>query len=392
MTDRRGGGGRNVTQPPDVDVDLFEDAPCGYLLTDRTGLVTAANAEFLRLVGLDHDELVGRRTLASLLPVGARIYLETHLLPVIAYDGSVREVSLDLVRPDGVRVPVLLNAATIDRSAGSADLSLRAVFFETRDRHRYEQDLLAATAAAEQARLEATRLAQTLQQTLIPPAPPAIPHLSVAATYRPAGDGTTVGGDFYDFFEIDAASWMIVLGDVSGKGVEAAVVTSFVRYTVRALTVGLRDPAAILRSLDRALHAHETTRYCTLVLANLTRDDDGWTIRLSLAGHPPALLRDPDGRVVELGAFGSPVGLLDDPEFHTVEHRLGAETVTLYTDGVTEARYRRRLYGDLRLGDLLASLPPGPAEITEGIADAVLAYQHGDASDDIAIVSFGALP
>jgi len=185
---------------------------------------------------------------------------------------------------------------------------------------------------------------------------------------------------------------MVVLGDVSGKGVDAAVVTSFVRYTVRALTVAISDPADILRALDRALHAHETTRYCTLVLAKLTRDDGGWTIRLSLAGHPPALLRDPAGTVEELGVYGSPVGLVDEPEFHTVEHRLGAETVTLYTDGVTEARYRRRLYGDLRLTDLLASLPPGPAAITEGIADAVLAYQHGDASDDIAIVTFGALP
>jgi sigma-B regulation protein RsbU (phosphoserine phosphatase) len=355
-------------------------------------MITAANAEFRRLVNLEHAALVGRRTLASLLPVGARIYFETHLLPMIEHDGEVREVSLDLLRPDGSRVAVLLNAVTTESGNSSGDLSLRAVFIETRDRHRYEQDLLAATVAAEQARREATRLAQTLQQTLIPPAPPSIPHLHVAATYRPAGDGTTVGGDFYDFFQIDATTWTIVLGDVSGKGVDAAVVTSFVRYTVRALAMEHRDPAEMLRLLDRALHRHTTAHYCTLVLANLSWESDRWSIRLSLAGHPPALVRQPDGLVRELGLYGNPVGLLDAPQFHTVHHRLDAETVTLYTDGVTEARYDRRVYGEPRLMELIEALPHDPDALTEGIADAVLDYQHGDASDDIAIITFRATP
>jgi sigma-B regulation protein RsbU (phosphoserine phosphatase) len=227
---------------------------------------------------------------------------------------------------------------------------------------------------------------------LIPSAPPTIPHLDVAATYRPAGDGTTVGGDFYDFFQLDATTWTIVLGDVSGKGVDAAVVTSFVRYTVRALAIEHQDPAEVLRLLDRALHRHETAHYCTLVLAVLTWDGDCWTIQLGLAGHPPALVRQPDGSVRELGTFGSPVGLLDASHFHTVRHRLGAETVVLYTDGVTEARDGRRMYGEPRLKELVASLRADPETLSEGVADAVLDYQHGDASDDIAIVAFRAVP
>lgn len=392
MSARRDRGRRDGAVPVDIEDELFDDAPCGYILTDRTGLITAANAEFCRLVALDRDAIVGQRTLASLLPVGGRIYLETHLLPMIAHDGSVREVSLDLLRPDGTRVPVLLNADARDTPAGSG-LALRGVLIETRDRHRYEQDLLAATVAAEQARLEATTLAHTLQQTLIPPAPPEIPHLEVGATYRPAGDGTTVGGDFFDFFQLDDATWMVVLGDVSGKGVEAAVVTSFVRYTVRALAMEhVADQVEALRHLDRALHAHPTTHYCTLVLAGLTWLGDRWRIGVSLAGHPPALLRRPDGQVAELGRYGSPVGLVARPTFHTVEHDLAEETIVLYTDGVTEARRDERLFGDHRLGELIASLPPDPTELIEGIADAVLAYQHGDASDDIAIVAFRAVP
>ncbi|GAA1974026.1 SpoIIE family protein phosphatase [Nocardioides panacihumi] len=390
MTADDDGAGSAGREPHEDCLALFEDAPCGYVLTDPTGMITAANAEFHRMVGLARGELVGRRTLASLLPVGARIYLETHLLPVLEHDDAVREVSLDLLRPDGVRVPVLLNATTTANAEGVRDLSLRAVFIETSDRHRYERDLLTATQAAEEARREAARLAQTLQRTLIPPAPPEIEHLSIAATYRPAGDGSTVGGDFYDIFQLGPASWVIALGDVSGKGVEAAAVTSFVRYTLRALAIEHPDPAETLRLLDRALHAHETAHYCTLVLAHLGRTADRWTIRLSLAGHPPALIRQPDGTVRELGIYGSPIGLLDGPEFHTVSHELGDETITLYTDGVTEARHRRLLYGERRLGDLIASLPHDPVEITEGIANAVLDYQGGDASDDIAIVTLRA--
>jgi sigma-B regulation protein RsbU (phosphoserine phosphatase) len=387
MTESPGVAGSGDVFPLGLDDRLFEEAPCGYITTDPTGLITAANAEFRRLVGLDRADLVGRRTLTSLLSVGAGIYFETHLLPMLEHDGTVREVSLDLRRSDGTRVPVLLNASACGEP-GASGSSLRAVFLETRDRHRYEQDLLAAKTAAEQERLNAVRLAQTLQQTLIPPAPPEIPHLDIAAAYRPAGDGTVVGGDFYDFFQLDDTSWTVVLGDVSGKGVEAAVITSFVRYTVRALTIEHRDPQETLRLLDRALHGHQTVHYCTLVLVNLTWEDEGWTMRLSLAGHPAPLVRERDGRVWELGVYGTPVGLVEDAEFHTVEHRLGTETVTLYTDGVTDARNRRRPYGEGRLSDLLSALPHDPPAIADGIAGEILDYQDGDASDDIAIVTF----
>jgi sigma-B regulation protein RsbU (phosphoserine phosphatase) len=370
------------------DDDLFENAPCGYVVTDGSGLIVAANAEFHRLVGHPAGTLTGRRTLGSLLPIGGRIFLETHLLPMLEHDGVVREIAIDLLRSDGERVPVLVNATTA--SDTSQGVGLRVVFLETRDRHRYERDLLQATRAAERARREATDLAQTLQQTLIPPAPPAIPHLSIAATYRPAGDGTVVGGDFYDVFQVGLPAWMVVLGDVSGKGVSAAAVTAFVRHSVRALAVEHPDPADLLHRLDRALHLDDTGHYCTLVVARLVWHDGRWSISLALAGHPPPLLRTPDGGTRELGRYGSPVGLVEHPIFHTVEHDLGDETITFYTDGVTEARNGRHLYGEDRLHALLTELPHEPSAITEGIAGAVLDYQEGTAVDDIAIVSFAA--
>ena len=371
-----------------VEGDLFEEAPCGYVVTDDTGLIVAANEEFHRLVGHPRGTVAGRRTLASLLPVGGRIFLETHLLPMLEHDGVVREIAIDLLRSDGERVPVLVNASTTPRTSGG--WGLRAVFVDTRDRHRYEHDLLEATRAAERARAEATDLAQMLQQTLIPPAPPAIPHLSIAATYRPAGDGTVVGGDFYDVFQVGLPAWMVVLGDVSGKGVSAAAVTAFVRHTVRALAVEHPDPADLLHRLDHALHLNATGHYCTLVVARLVWQHGRWSISLALAGHPPALLRTVDGRTRELGRYGTPVGLVEHPVFHTVDHDLGDETITFYTDGVTEARDGPYLYGEDRLHALLTDLPHEPRAITEGIASAVLDYQRGAAVDDIAIVSFAA--
>ncbi len=366
------------------DAGLFEAAPCGYAVVDAGGTVLAANAELHRIVGAVPGSMPGR-ALASVLSVGGRIYFETHLWPVLEHDAEVREVSIDLVRTDGARVPVLLNA-----SRSEDGRTVRAVFMETRDRYRYEQDLLVATRLAERSRAEATALAQMLQQTLIPPAPPAIPRLAISATYRPAGDGSTVGGDFYDVFQLGPANWLVTLGDVSGKGVSAAAITSMVRYTIRALAMQHPDPSVLLRELDRALHRHQTEHYCTLVIAQLTEFDGEWTVRLSLGGHPPPLLVGEGGSVRELGSYGSAVGLIAEPEFHTVEHRLGDDTLVLYTDGVTEARSPAGLYGDERLVALVASTPRDPDSMTHAIAEAVLEFQSARASDDIAVVALRA--
>jgi phosphoserine phosphatase RsbU/P len=370
--------------------DLFEIAPCGFALVGDEGLIAHANAEFRRLVGRPSEDLVGKASLASLFSIGGRMFLETHLLPMLEHDRSVREVALDMLRPDGSRVPVLLNA---DAARGDGDcIALLVVVIETRDRHRYEQDLLAATRSAEQARIDATALANTLQRTLIPPVPPEIPHLTVFTAYRPAGDGSVVGGDFYDVFQVGADDWCVVLGDVSGKGISAATVTSFVRYTIRALAIDHPDPCDLLHRLDHAMHVDDTDHYCTLVLARLTRRPPHWAVQLALAGHPPAVLRSPDGHVSEFGTPGTPVGLVDAPTFSTAHHLLQNETITLYTDGVTEARGDDGWFGESRLHDLIAKADHDPQVITEEIARQALRYQGGVASDDIAIVTFAASP
>lgn len=375
-----GDGGRDAES-------LFADAPAGYAVTDEAGAILKANAEFCRLVGRTEADLVGHERLSGLLSVGGRIFFETHLSPLLEREAAVREISLAVVRPDGSRVPVLLNANAAGTEGGRV---LRIVLIEARDRHRFEEDLLRQTQAANDARRESEALATTLQQILIPPAPPEVPHLRIAGAYRPAGSGNEVGGDFYDVFQTGATSYCVVLGDVSGKGVHAALVTSFVRYTVRSLTMTFDDPAEVLRRLDRALKDHETERFCTLALLRLDWLDDGWDVRIALAGHPPALVRTPDGEVRELGVYGTAVGLVDGATFSAVSHRLGRDSITLFTDGVTEARGRAGLFGEERLGGVVATAGADPTALTEAIVREVLAYQHGNASDDIAVISLAA--
>jgi sigma-B regulation protein RsbU (phosphoserine phosphatase) len=376
-----------MSTTPASEVDTFESAPCGYVVVDQRGVIARANAEFLRLLGSDADEVVGVRTFSSLVSPGGQVLLETHVRPILDHAGVVRELALELVRSDGGRVPVLMNARLVDGPART----VLVVLVETRDRHRYEDYLLAAKAAAERAGQESAVMAETLQQTLIPPRPPVVPHLEIGAAYRPAGSGHEVGGDFYDVFQVAPDAWEVVLGDVSGKGINAAVVTSFVRHTVRSEAIAHPDPADLLHALDVAMREHGTEHHCTLAVVRLDRGASGWTLALSLAGHPPALVRRPDGQVVELGVPGTPAGLVTDPAFCTVHHQLGDDLVTLFTDGVTEARAPTgELFGDDRLVELLAGGAGDPHVTAAQVVAEALSWQAENASDDIAVVSFAA--
>ena len=137
--------------------------------------------------------------------------------------------------------------------------------------------------------------------------------LDLAAAYRPAGDGSEVGGDFYDVFQIGHDDWIVVVGDVTGKGAEAAAVTALARYTIRAAAVITAEPEAILTTLNDVLRQDDmTTRWCSVVMARLTRDTPGWIVEVIHAGHPLAVLVPAHGRVIELGRPGHHLGRCGD--------------------------------------------------------------------------------
>lgn len=370
--------------------DLYHRAPCGYLTTSPDGLIVRANDTLARWLGWSVAEL-GTRTFADLLTLGGQIFHETHIAPMLRMHGEAREIAVDLLCRDGTRLPVLVNA-TMDRAPGGAAGMVRIAVFDATERRRYERELVRAKERAEASEERARTLARTLQQTLIPPALPPIAGLDVAAAYRPAGDGSEVGGDFYDVFDLGDDDWIVVLGDVCGKGAEAAVITALVRYTIRALAVGTRRPAQLLERLNDAMLHHGSDRFCTVVLVRLRRQARGWQYQMSVGGHPAPLMSRADDRVQRLEVPGPLLGVIEGATY--VQHEGSLEPgdcLVLYTDGVTEAWGGAGFFGDERLLSTVDSGPAGDAaDVVDKVLAEVLRFQDGVPRDDIALLALAA--
>lgn len=386
-----GGADASEREVPAEDAeDLYEHAPCGLLSTLPDGTIIRINETLLSWIGYPRDELIGRRRFAELLTGGGRIYHETHYAPLLAMQGSVRAIALDLACADGRRLPVLVNAVLVRTPAGAPRV-VRTSVFDATDRREYERELLRARERAERSEARARLLARTLQTSLIPPSPPAIPGLDVGAAYRPAGAGDEVGGDFYDVFETAKGDWAVVLGDVCGKGAHAAAVTALARYTVRAAAMRSRRPSAVLATLNAALLKNQGERFCTAVYLRLRRETDGHA-RVTIASGGHALpLRVTDGALAPVGRAGTLLGVVDDPELHDTALVLQrGDGLFCYTDGLTEGRRGDEFFGEARLADVLGRHRGRPAaEITRAVVDEVVQFQSGKPHDDMAAVFVG---
>lgn len=365
---------------------LYEHAPCGYLSTTPDGTIIKVNETFLTWTGLRREELVGRKTFAALLSAGGRIFHETHYAPLLRMQSFVREIAVDVLAADGTRLPVLVNAVLVRHHDGTPRV-IRVAVFDASDRRAYERELLLEKARAEESEARARALARTLQQTLIPPAPPDVPGLDVGAVYRPAGSGDEVGGDLYDVFQVQGDDWVVLLGDVCGKGVEAAVVTALVRYTIRAVSMQTAEPAEALARLNDVLLAHDTERFCTVLLMRLHREEGAWSVVLSSGGHPlPLLVRD-GARPSAVGRPGPLVGVFADASHDSTTLRLSSgEALLLYTDGVTEGRRGRELYEEDRLYRVVEDHAGTAAQLADAVLHDVLDYQDNRPRDDVAVV------
>ncbi|MFG3437940.1 PP2C family protein-serine/threonine phosphatase [Nonomuraea sp. NPDC047897] len=365
--------------------ELFEDAPCGFLVTGSDGTLRRANRTFCELTGHRAEDLVGRVRVQDLLVVGDRIFYETHFAPLLALQSTAREIAVDFRRPAGGRLPALLNAVT------KGDAVWICVFAAT-DRRGYERELLRARQEAEQSRQEAHELARVLQTSFVPPAMPDIAGIDLAGVYRPAGRGDEVGGDFYDVYET-AGGWAVVLGDVEGKGVQAAVVTSLARYTLRAASARANTPSALLAVLNQAVIDQRSERFLTAVQAQVAISADGCRVTLALGGHPPPVHLTPSGPR-RIGVPGTLLGVLPKP--HLVDAAvdvLPGEAVVFYTDGVIEAQRGRELFGERRMERvLLAAREENAAGIAARLVAEVSAFQSDVLSDDVAVVVVKAGP
>jgi phosphoserine phosphatase RsbU/P len=368
--------------------DLYENAPCGYLSTLPGGLIVKVNGTFLDWTGYGRDELVGRRRFQDLLTVGGRIYHETHFAPLLHMQGSVREIAVEVVRADGGRLPSLVNSVLRRDEAGEPAI-VRTTVFPAADRREYERELLRARRDAEESEARVRELARTLQESLIPPELPRIPGLQIAGRYRPTGAGDEVGGDFYDVFEIGPGDWGLAIGDVCGKGAQAAVTTGLARHTVRAAAIRRRRPRSVLAVVNDALRRQPEGRFCSILHGRLRRDAASRvTLTVASGGHPLPLLAPATGRVRAVGRPGTVLGVVERPRLHdsTVELR-PSDVVLFFTDGVTEARRDREFFDDERLAALLADLRHEDAgTIAQSIGDEVVGFQGGLPRDDLALL------
>lgn len=370
----------------DDPVKLYDRAPCGYLSTTPDGTIVKVNQTFLSLTGYERSSLVGRRTFSELLTPGGRIYHETHYAPMLRLEGSAKEIALDLVRADGSRLPVLVNSA-VERTPDGDPIVVRTAVFDATDRRAYERELLAAKERAEVSEQRAVLLARTLARSFIPPTPPTIPGLLVNTAFRPAGDGGDLGGDFYDVFEVGTGDWVIVIGDVRGKGVDAAVVTTLARHVIRAASVQSRTSAEVLLTLNDVLLRDETDRFCTACVVRLARSGQDWTADIALGGHPRPVLVSRDGTVRPVGRPGTLLGLFDDVSIEAeIQPLAPGDRLVAYTDGVTEARSGDDFYGDDRVLAAIAAATGASGSIAEALATEALAFQQGHPHDDIAVV------
>jgi len=231
---------------------------------------------------------------------------------------------------------------------------------------------------------ERAEIAETLQRGLLPPPLPHIPGWSVAATYRPAGVENEIGGDFYDAFRI-SGGWMVVIGDVTGRGAQAAAVTAHARYTLRTAAAITGDPVVALRTLNRELLARSGTALCSVAALTVSEDPRD-PVRLAVAGHPPPLLIDGDS-VSEACRPGPVLGAFPD-EAWTMEATAvaGEQQLVVVTDGVTDAAGAEGRFGEERLREVLAGVS-SPALGAQRIEAALHEFTGGELDDDAAIIA-----
>jgi PAS domain S-box-containing protein len=400
---------------------VVEQMAEGVLVLDAYGRIVDANPAGARLLALPRAQLVGRQ-LADLLPTLAALIRQHRPGTPTRSESQIRLGTPGL---PGADVAVSISGLTDPGGRQTAHLVVMRDITELKRTERRMRELLQ----------EQTHLSQTLTASLRPSSMPQVPGLRLVARSIPAGLGnprarTTggsaagVSGDFYDVHPAGRCRWAFVIGDVSGKGVHAAVVTSMARYTVRTLSAQPWLPRDVLGQLNEALLVEDDDeRFCTVAYGQVTYPGmflpepeslDGHDgpvtgpvrITLALGGHPQPLLRRRDGTVSQVGLPGTALGLIHDIDVQDMTIDLDSgDALLTFTDGVTEARREQEQFGEERLAAVLADaaseLPledaaeVGPAlatKLADAVADRVIAAVEGFSvdRDDVAILVLAA--
>lgn len=332
-----------------------------------------------------------RRLSEERTPLSARIEQtgEPVVIDDITTDGIAHDSALhDLGLRSVIGLPIFIRSDVI----GAIFVGRQNVEpFTHREVEFAREAAAAASLAMENASLYETqqRLADRLQQALLS-LPEVVEGLEFAHEYRSATVAARVGGDFYDVFPIDGEYIGIVMGDVAGKGLEAAVLTSVVRSTIRAHLSECRiepSPGETLAAVNDVLFkSTKPESFVTVFFGVLDRLTG--TLCYSNAGHTTTMLVDPRGAITPLGTTGVILGAFGHVEVGEAEVRFGkGDTLVLYTDGLTEARQDGEMYGEERVREVLAGAASDPPEsVVRSVMQDVLSFGDGQLSDDVALL------
>jgi serine phosphatase RsbU (regulator of sigma subunit) len=330
------------------------------------------------------DELTG----APAVIRSGRSELYAEIPDELLEQAGLEDEQLQLIRDVGLRSVMIVPMRVGGRVLGAITLASA-----DSERSFDEDDLVfaegiarRAAVAIENARLytERARIAETLQESLLPERLPDVPGWELEASYAAGERGSDVGGDFYDVFAVEGG-FMVVLGDVTGRGVAAAALTATVRHTARTGALFDPRPSAILALVNRVLCDQSGLAPVTLVCA---RVEHGGQITLASGGHPLPLLRRANGRLERPGLNDLLLGVMRDERWG--EHRTHMEpgdAVLFYTDGVTDTPGASERFGEGRLMRVVEGADGSPAALLAATEAALMEFREGDVSDDRALLA-----
>ncbi|HTZ65114.1 MAG TPA: GAF domain-containing SpoIIE family protein phosphatase [Solirubrobacteraceae bacterium] len=371
-------------------IDLVgRDGSIGDTIAASVDPTVAAGIERMRRA--NPLEIGGSHPVAQVLSSGAPSVIDDLTDEAVLAQTAQSDEHLRFMRDAGYHSAAVFPMNARGRTHGAIS------FLHVRNNARYEPEILAvledltdrAALAFDNARLyeERSHVAHTLRRSLMPAVLPVVPRLELASYFRPMGAGSEVGGDFYDAFGDDRSCWLMV-GDVCGKGAEAAALTGFLRHTTGAYAREATSPGSVLAHVNRVMLDQDFDgRFATAILVRLRFDGPDVVVTAASAGHPAALIAREGGPAAEFGDRGTLLGVFSDPVIEETTTTLApGDALALYTDGLLEAHAPDRTVTPQEMIRRLETASPRLAQQT---IDALIGLVdlNADVRDDIAILA-----
>jgi hypothetical protein len=386
-------------------LSMFEIAARGYIEVQEIARIEHEYIEQLRALADASVAINSSLTTEEILQLtadAARSVLGAARASIAILPAEPRRPPLGATSPADLEVSMATpSRASVTLQAQGRDLgSIEVVDRPEREFTRRDEAILTqlgqlAAGAIANARLYGRErtIARTLQRSLRPGELPAVPGLSAAVRFNAAGEGVELGGDFYDLYRAGNGGWAALIGDIQGKGPEAAAVTALARHTLRAAAAYEHRPSGVLALLHRELREQVADgRFCTVAYAYMQVVPGHVRFELACGGHPLPLIVHEDGGVEEVGRRGTLLGSDADPLLADVVAELNkGDVLVFYTDGVTEVRRQRReVFGTEQLIELLQTCGGlSPDEVAGRVEQAVMHASMGRLRDDMAVLALG---